>query len=120
MSVNAIWPSLLPQNILVEGYVETPPQILVRTAMDVGPAKVRPRYTQGIRTIKGSVAMTRDQVEILRAFVDTTLDGGTLAFEWTHPRTDAVVNLRFVEIPTAEAVLPDGLWLTRLSLEVVP
>jgi hypothetical protein len=33
------WPASLPQRPLADGFAETPPNLLVRSATDIGPAK---------------------------------------------------------------------------------
>ncbi|QLH37711.1 MAG: hypothetical protein HWD60_00095 [Defluviicoccus sp.] len=45
--MSAVWPSSLPQKPLVDGFSETAPNLVVRSPMDVGPAKVRRRATAG-------------------------------------------------------------------------
>ena len=45
----AVWPAGLPQVALAEGYEERADSVLVRSSVDVGPAKVRPRYTSEVK-----------------------------------------------------------------------
>ena len=69
---------------------------MIETEMDAGPPKARRRYTAGIRMVRGTIRVTKAQRATLDTFWVTTLEGGTLAFEWIHPITLATANFRFV------------------------
>jgi hypothetical protein len=86
--------------------------------MEVGPGKVRRRYTAMPRTIAGVVIVTRSECDILRDFFISTLDGGTKPFLWEDPRSGAPLSFRFTARPTFEPVVPD-LWRAKLSLQTV-
>ena len=77
------WPADLPRRQLLEGYSEAPPARAIRSAVDVGPAKVRRRYTGGARRVTCSVLLqSRAQKAALDTFYDTTLQSGVLPFQW--------------------------------------
>ena len=95
----ADWPDTLPELPLSGKYNEKPPSLLVRTQMDVGPAKVRRRFTAGVRPIKVSFFLTKDEVEILDKFFIETCQGGALPFTWVNPRTGEKKSLRFKSEP---------------------
>ena len=117
---NPVWPASLPQDVLVEGYEETFPELALRTEMDAGPAKVRRRFTAGVRTLNVMSAMTRTQVATLDTFFATTTQGGALQFDWVHPRTGSAAALRFTR-PPMTAPEPGGQrWRVELELEVLP
>jgi hypothetical protein len=113
------WPATLPQKIEASGYAETDNTVLVRSSMDVGPAKVRRRTTAKVTNITGSISCTKTQVATLQTFYDTTLEGGALEFTWTHPRTGASTDFRFVAPPSIGGLGPD-LYTIGLSLEILP
>jgi len=113
------WPATLPQDALIDGYDERPPETALRTPMDAGPAKVRRRFTAGVRVVSATEALTRAQVDTLDAFYLTDLQGGALSFDWTHPRTQAAVQFRFVAGPRY-APQSQTDWLAQLRLEIVP
>ena len=117
---NPTWPPGLPQLVAVEGYGEAPPETAVRTTMDAGPAKVRRRTTAGIRPLSVQLDLDAAQVETLDAFYVATLEGGALAFDWVHPRTQAAASLRFVRPPAYRPQGSDAAWRTVLQLEVLP
>ena len=98
------WPSDLPQKPLVQGFSETAPQLAVRSPMDVGPAKVRRRATAGVTQLKCAFRLSAAQRASLLTFWQTTLQGGALAFAWTHPISGAAISCRIVEPPAFEPV----------------
>jgi hypothetical protein len=117
---NASWPPGLPQLVAVEGYDEAPPDLTVRTQMDAGPAKVRRRFTAGVRALSLQLDLDSAQVETLDVFFDATLQGGALAFDWVHPRTQAAATLRFVRPPVYRPGASDAAWQAVLQLEILP
>lgn len=115
----ATWPATLPDTILKEAYSETPPDLLVRTEMDQGSAKVRRWGTGNVRPIQGQIRMTQAQVATLDTFYNTTLEGGALRFDWTHPRTGASEEFRFAAPPTYQSG-GGAIWRVQVQLEVMP
>jgi hypothetical protein len=116
----AVWPISLPQSpLMLQGFQETLPNTVIRTEMDVGPPKVRQRATAGIRAFTMIVQMTKAQVATLDTFYVSTLAGGSLPFDWTHPRTGAAATYRFVRPPIC-VPLADDLWQARMELEILP
>jgi len=113
------WPTSLPDSLLADGYEEQPPNVVVRTQMDAGPAKVRRRMTDNVTLITGAIAVTKDQLEIFDDFFHSTLSGGASRFNWTHPRTGDAVEMRFREIPTYRRAGGDY-WYVEMKLEVMP
>lgn len=102
MAANS-WPSGLPDKVLREGYEEAAPANILRTSMDKGPAKVRRRTTSNVRRfqVRMELDALNNEVETFDDFVMNTLKGGSLKFDWTHPRTGTSVEFRFI-VPTGE------------------
>lgn len=115
----AVWPPSLPQRQLVDGYEETLPNIVVRTQMEAGAAKVRRRYTAAVTPVRCNVVLTAAQAETLRTFFVDTVAGGALPFDWVNPLSNAAATYRFVEPPRWSALKP-GLVMASLSLEIMP
>jgi len=91
--------------------------------MDVGAPKMRRRYTGVITDVQCAWYMSETQVSTLETFFDTTLVGGSLSFDFTHPRKKTTVTARFVEPYTTE--LADGgdndhKYLVSAKLEILP
>ncbi|HZJ62351.1 MAG TPA: hypothetical protein VFD36_02440 [Kofleriaceae bacterium] len=117
----AVWPASLPEIPLVAGFSESPPNTLIRTQMDAGPARVRPRYTGGPRPMKAAISCTAAQVETFDVFLLTTLLQGSQKFDWVHPRTGIAKTFRFV-IPPDPTYVPEhkDRWTVSFQLEVMP
>jgi hypothetical protein len=116
--MSLVWPATLPPLAELEGYAETPPDLALRSAMDAGPAKTRPRYSTGPTRLVGRMLLTAAQAEALRGFFVGATMGGALAFEAPHPRTGAAARLRFLRPPElAHLAEGGGLWRAELELE---
>lgn len=114
------WPASLPPLAELDNYTETPPELALRSAMDAGPAKTRPRYSTGPTRISGQLLLTAAQAEALRGFFVTATKGGALAFEAAHPRTGLAARLRFLRPPElAHLAEGGGLWRASLELEAL-
>lgn len=113
-----IWPVTLPQALLFSGYGQQSADVLLRTSMDTGPAKVRRRASAGVEPTEGKIILTSTELGYLRTFYDTTLLGGALRFSWKDPITKAVEELRITKPPAWITV--EGLFQVTLSLEIMP
>jgi len=116
--VPLVWPPSLPQEPLI-GWVEQWAETRVRTETDSGPAKVRRRFTAGVRQLQLPLALTEAQMATLDTFFDSTTAGGALRFEWQHPRTGATHEFRFLDPPQIQESNP-GLYRLTLNLELLP
>jgi hypothetical protein len=114
----AVWPTSLPQQVLAADFTESADANLVRSDVDVGPAKLRRRYTAEIKVFQIGLVLTADQVATLETFYDSTL-GAVDPFDWTHPRTLAAASLRFRSRPEYRA-LAGGWWRASFALELLP
>ncbi len=114
------WPGTVPQFVLRENYSEDFGQNLLRSSMDTGPAKRRRRFTAVPKTLNVMMVMTSAELDIFETFYNTTLGGGALSFTFTHPRTDVVESVAFVE-PVRD-VTPEGAstYFLSMKLEVLP
>ena len=89
-----LWPSVLPQYLLVSGYSEALGNQLLRTEMDAGPAKARRRFTAAPRPVTGEIIVTREQLMFFHLWFGDVLKGGSLRFGWVDPFSDtALTNL---------------------------
>ncbi len=114
-----VWPPSLPTRLHTNGFTETPPAVVIRTEMEVGPAKVRRRTTAGVRRIRGMMWLTAAQRQTLDDFFVDTLAHGALAFEWQHPITGAAADFRFVA-PPQYGHLGGGTYVAQFDLEILP
>jgi hypothetical protein len=91
------YPITLPQQALVDGFNLKAKAQNIRTQMESGPSKVRRRFTKKISNFKITQRLTAAQFDILETFYDTTLQGGSLSFTFTHPINGTTLTLRFTE-----------------------
>ena len=116
------WPTSLPQVPLKSGFSEVGGVNVIRTPMELGPAKTR-RRSRIAKPIQVSFLMTKAQIITLEDFVENTLFG-VRRFNFTQPRKLVSVEVRIV--PGAEGVFytlsPLGvdLWQVSMTLEVLP
>lgn len=89
------WPVTLPQYVLEAGYQEQMEDQTIESQVDAGPAKVRRRFTASVRRFQVVVQMTPAEADIFEDFFLNTLQGGSLSFDWVHPRTRVAKVFRF-------------------------
>jgi hypothetical protein len=112
------WPAYLPQVVPTGGYEERPPVTVLRSDMDAGPAKVRQRFTSGVRPIALQLILTDAQADALDYFYRVEVAGGSIPFRWRNPRTNNPASVRFADTPS---MVVAGLhWRASVQLEVLP
>jgi hypothetical protein len=116
------WPPTLPTSADSQSYSEVYGVLVLVSPMDAGPAKMRYRG-QKPRTMNIEFVMDNTQIATLETFINTTLRG-TARFNFTHPRTQASIETRFV--PSSDGkyfsisyFAPD-LYKISFSLEQMP
>lgn len=92
---NPQWPTSLPQYVQENGFTEQIQDQTTETQMETGPAKIRRRFTKSLRRFQVSMQMTATQVSVFENFWQTTCRGGSIPFDWLHPRTRVSATLRF-------------------------
>ena len=95
----ATWPSDLPQYFEADSYSYEPGSGVIRTAMDAGPPKVRRRFTAVYNIHRGAMVMSRTQfTTYFQPFIDVTIGGGALAFDFPNPIDDGetTIEARFL------------------------
>lgn len=119
------WPGTLPPVPQLRGYEEQSPLNVIRTDMEVGPAKVRRRSTAAVRKHKMLFHMTQAQVELFDQFLGVVLGDGALSFDYVHPRTGDAVKFRIIPPATytpekTSAADAAGVWFVTLEMEQLP
>jgi hypothetical protein len=93
------WPLSLQQLLEEASFNYSKGDTVIRSEMEVGPAKVRRRFTKSIDRINGQITINQrdlNQFNTLENFFDTTLNGGTKPFYFDHPITGVPSIFRFV------------------------
>ncbi len=100
------WPGTLPQFVQLSARREIQDGVL-KTKMDAGPDKMRPKYTAVSRFFTTNLLMTGEQYEILDTFYRTTSELGTHPFSWEDPIDNSTQEFRFANPPSATLVQGD-------------
>jgi hypothetical protein len=104
---NAVWPATLPNYVLIDGYSEKLPAQKIESPMEAGRPKVRRRFSTNWRQFTVFIKMTADQGIIFESFYQNTLQGGSLPFDWVHPRKRTAATFRF-RMPDPEITVDGG------------
>lgn len=113
----ATWPASLPQKLQQSGFSNTFPENTIRGSMSVGPDKARRRDVSAPEPVKGNIIVDEAQYTTLKAFYQTTLGGGVLPFDWTHPITGDAAEFRIIGPP--KTIVKSGLYYTvSLDMEI--
>ena len=113
-----VWPTTLPKDLLQRGYGQSSPDVVIRSNMDVGPAKSRRRATAGVMPVTGRLILTLTELGYIRTFHDTTLLGGSLRFTWKDPISRVSKELRFTA--PIKWQVTNGLYDVALEMEILP
>ena len=114
----ATWPAAFYGYIVKGSYTETPPQNVLRTQMDAGPAKLRRRSTAAVRSISFTLFLTKASVATFDTFYVTTIQSGSIKFDMYHPRTHVQGEYRFVNQPMYTP--KDEGYTVQIGLELLP
>lgn len=127
MSADTTWPVSLTRTPRVSSLSEEAPDVLVRSEVDVGPPKLRRRFTGDRRKFTIELDLRRSEVATFDAWFlnnSTGAGGGSRSFSWKLPRTGAAADFRFLSVPTYRPRAPrvDGSewWLVAFDVEMLP
>lgn len=123
MAYSYTWPSTLPQSPQ-KGFTENVGAAIISTSMDTGIAKRRYRGSNA-NTMQLTFIMTDSQVTTLESFaLGPNYIRGTARFGFKHPRTQAMVETRFIPQNAGNlynlTYLAPGYWTVSMQLEILP
>lgn len=104
------WPAGAPQ--FPETWNEANQPVTVRSSVDVGPPKVRRRYTSPLISIKTTFVGTHAQWLALLDFFNVDLQGGVLFHDFLDPFSGQVKEFRFVNPPTVNNISALGVQIS--------
>lgn len=114
------WPETLPQ-VPQKGFTESVGVVIIRSQTDLGPAKQRVRGKRPTE-LNLTFILTTEQTTELESFIKNTISG-VMPFQFTHPRTQTLVDVRIVpnnsEFYQLQYIAP-GYWNATLKFEVLP
>ena len=109
----ALWPSKF--KISRDNFTEKLPNRVIRSNMDVGPAKTRRRTVLGVKELSGGFHCNPNDYVDFETFY---LANDSLWFDFPHPRTGQIVKARFTDVP--EANMNETIYEVTFSLEILP
>ena len=98
------WPSQLQQLVNEQSFSYNFGETVLRSDVDIGPKKLRRRYTRPINTASVSIDLTVAQYNIFYTFFFTTINAGVTPFELAHPITGVLKEWRFTEPPVVRPI----------------
>lgn len=114
-----VWPSTLQQLLSEASFSYEIADTALRTDMDIGPQKVRRRFTKSVNSLTGSIYLTIAEYNTFYTFYNTTLNGGILPFEFNHPITQELKEWRF-KGPAKISSIGGGNFMVDFSWEELP
>lgn len=117
-----IWPDTVPNSPLKDSYSEAIPDGRLRTSVSSGPDKVRRKSAALPVSFTVDLHLSSVELDYFESFVEETLAGGSLRFEFTHPRKGTIVEMRFVGGDALYSLSEAGIdvWKVSFQLEALP
>lgn len=114
------WPAQLQQQLMADSTFQvTLGTTTIRSEVDVGPAKVRSRFSKGVDQYQGCIWLDMNDYSALTDFYKTTLSNGALPFLFIDPFSQTSQVFRFLTPPVGKAI-GGRLFEIDLSLEKLP
>lgn len=114
-----LWPSSLQQLVEQSSFGLDTGESVIRSQMDIGPAKIRRRFTKQIDNLNVSIQVTSTQYTTLVDFYRVDLNGGVNQFVFNHPITGSPVYIRFVAAPKFKS-LGGSQFEASMAWEILP
>lgn len=114
----AMWPAQFPPPAL-NTLQETPPDNIIRTQMERGPAKQRRRTTANTRPLSFTLKVPKALVDVMDNFYTVETYSGADEFDYIHPRTGLSCTARFTQ-PPAYSEQEGAIYNIGVSLEIMP
>lgn len=109
------FPDLTPDYPLRESFEDN----LIKSSMENGTVKTRPRFTKARKSYELSWALLHeDDKNELESFYLSKTKCGSLPFSWMHPSSERSILVRFEEPPTFTLV-HTAYWQVSIKLQEV-
>lgn len=112
------FPSSLATKLNSTNFTYQPGDTRTVTDMDVGPAKVRSRFTNAVDIYQCEINLDISLIATFKTFYKTTCGNGTLPFTFPDPFTQVVTNFRF-DPKASPQINPFGSGGTVFTLRMV-
>ena len=94
-----LWPSDLPQFVQADSFENSIQDTNIVSNNDVGPKKIRRRFTEPTEIITHTMWMSRDEVISFRDYYKVNLKNGSATFKFIHPIFNVEAEWRFQTPP---------------------
>jgi hypothetical protein len=98
------WPVSLQQKVNADSFTYAMGSTTVRSENDVGPAKVRSRFTDAVDVYQVSIYIDYDDIDTLQTFYKTLLNNGVDQFLFDDPISGVSSAFRFISPPEIRAI----------------
>jgi hypothetical protein len=115
-----IWPSdLVTHHPTRDSWQYSPVSVTRRTDFDQGAARVRQRYSSGVKRVQENFRFTAFELEVFKAFFESTLHGGASWFlmPFWYGEGYFESECRFVDPYAIGALAPD-FYQVSISIEI--
>ena len=116
----AAWPGTLPALPDQDTYIEKVPNLLIRSSMDIGPAKIRKRMTANTREHTVTLQLDATQLAAFDTFFITDCSAGAIPFTWVRARDGAAKTFRFGEQLPEYRNIGSTIWSVSFTMEELP
>jgi hypothetical protein len=119
-----VWPSVLPQRVLRDGYSEQKKDGRAFTATSAGPGKTRRRYSSTVKSVACGVVVSYEGKAYLEQFVEEEILDGAKPFlipDQTHddvPFSDELSDILVDE--NGDLLTNTGNWLVMFDKDQLP
>lgn len=93
------WPPSLQQLVNEQGFSLEKGSTVIRSSPEIGPVKMRRRFTRSVDTMNISLYLTVAQFNTFETFYNTQTNAGVTPFELEHPITGVLREYRFIDEP---------------------
>ncbi|ADJ24760.1 hypothetical protein Hden_2965 [Hyphomicrobium denitrificans ATCC 51888] len=114
---NIDWPAGLPEP-RVGTFAESCVSAYADDKAEVGAGRRRKRFTRTLAKFSFDLVLNATQKALLVGFRDAVTDGAVLTFNWVHPSTGSIYEVRFSEPPGTKHVAV-GTWTASVSLDEI-
>lgn len=119
--MSVAWPAQLQQYLNEDSFSTEIGNTTLRSNMDIGPAKVRRRFTKSVDTMVCTINLTRDDFLFFETFYGTTLNGGVTPFTFIHPIRLTTMTARFItDNPPSFRSLGGNYFRVQMKWEIMP
>ena len=113
------WPVSLQDKVNEESFAFNYGETVIRSSNDVGPVKMRRRFTRPVNTLTVSIDLTTAEFTTFSYFYNTSTNGGVSPFEFNHPITGVLTQFRFTGAPAVSS-LGGGHFQVAMGWEELP